>query len=242
MDPALFALLLFFAAALYAAVGHGGASAYLALMVLTGFAPDGMRPLALVLNLFVSVIAFVQFRRKGAFDLKLFLLFAAAAIPLAYLGGSIDLGTDWHRRLLGLVLLVSAAALLFRPSPRQADIRPPSPAIALPSGGALGLIAGLTGTGGGIFLSPLLILCRWADARTVAGISAAFIFCNSAAGLLGQGAQLSNLPDETPWYVAAVVAGGVLGSGLSAARLPRIWLVRLLALVLVIAGAKLLGL
>lgn len=241
LDPALFALLLMAAAALYAAVGHGGASAYLALMALTGFAPEQMRPLALVLNLFVSAIAFIQFSRKGAFNLRLFLLFGGAAIPMAFLGGSIDLSGNWHRVLLGVVLIASAAALAFRPQIATAETQPPGPLVALPTGGALGLIAGLTGTGGGIFLSPLLILMRWAEARTVAGISAAFIFCNSAAGLLGQGAKLEALPAETPWYVAAVIVGGLLGSGISATRLPRTALIRLLALVLVIAGAKLLG-
>lgn len=241
IEPNLFVVLLFAAAALYAAVGHGGASAYLALMALTGFTPEQMRPLALVLNLFVSALAFIQFRRTGAFDLRLFLLFAVAAIPLAFLGGSIDLGGTWHRILLGTVLIASAAALVFRPQLAGAETHAPQPVVALPTGAALGLIAGLTGTGGGIFLSPLLILMRWAEARTVAGISAAFIFCNSAAGLLGQGARLDALPAETPWYVGAVVVGGLLGSGISATRLPRTTLIRLLALLLVIAGAKLLG-
>ena len=241
MDPSLFAILLFGAAALYSAVGHGGASAYLALMAITGFAPEEMRPLALVLNLFVSAIAFIQFRRTGAFNLRLFLMFAIAAIPMAYLGGSVALGGDWYRRLLGVVLLGSAAALVFRPQYADADPVAPPAAAALPVGGALGLVAGLTGTGGGIFLSPLLIFMRWAEARTVAGISAAFIFCNSAAGLLGQGARLSALPAATPLFVGAVVAGGLIGSGLSATRLPRVALIRLLALVLLIAGGKLLG-
>lgn len=241
VEPNLFVVLLLGAAALYAAVGHGGASAYLALMALTGFAPEQMRSLALVLNLFVSAIAFIQFRRTGAFDLRLFLLFALAVIPMAFLGGSIDLGGTWHRVLLGAVLIASAAALVFRPQLAGAKTNPPQPLVALPTGAALGLIAGLTGTGGGIFLSPLLILMRWAEARTVAGISAAFIFCNSAAGLLDKGARLDALPAETPWYVGAVVVGGLLGSGISATRLPRTALIRLLALVLVIAGAKLLG-
>ncbi|MCB2015129.1 MAG: sulfite exporter TauE/SafE family protein [Novosphingobium sp.] len=241
MDPLVFAILLFGAAALYSAVGHGGASAYLALMALTGFAPEEMRPLALVLNLFVSAIAFIQFRRTGAFNLRLFLMFAIAAIPMAYLGGGVALNGDWYRRLLGMILLGSAAALVFRPQVADADPVAPSAAATLPVGGALGLVAGLTGTGGGIFLSPLLIFMRWAEARTVAGISAAFIFCNSAAGLFGQGASLSALPTSTSLFVGAVVAGGLIGSGLSATRLPRVALIRLLALVLLIAGGKLLG-
>lgn len=241
IDPMLFAVLLMAAAALYSAVGHGGASAYLALMALTGFAPEEMRPLALVLNLFVAAIAFIQFCRAGAFNLRLFLLFSGAAIPMAFLGGSIDLGGTWHRMLLGVVLIISAATLVFRPQVASSEVAAPRPSVALPTGGALGLIAGLTGTGGGIFLSPLLILMRWAEARTVAGISAAFIFCNSAAGLLGQGGKLSVLPAHTPWYVGAVIIGGLFGSSISASWLPRTALIRLLALVLVIAGAKLLG-
>lgn len=242
IDPVFFSVLLFGAAALYSAVGHGGASAYLALMALAGFAPEQMRPLALALNLFVSAIAFIQFRRTGAFDFKLFLMFGIAAIPMAYLGGSIDLGSTWHRRALGLVLLASAAALAFRPKLASYRVSPPSLAKALPTGGVLGLIAGLTGTGGGIFLSPLLVLLRWAEARTVAGVSAAFIFCNSAAGLIGQGARLSALPPATHFYILAVVIGGFAGSWLSATRLPKVAILRLLSLVLVIAGIKLLGL
>ena len=241
MDPSVFAILLFGAASLYSAVGHGGASAYLALMALTGFAPEEMRPLALVLNLFVSAIAFIQFRRTGAFNLRLFLMFAITAMPMAYLGGSIALDGDWYRRLLGMILLGSAAALVFRPQVADADPVAPPAAATLPVGSALGLVAGLTGTGGGIFLSPLLIFMRWAEARTVAGISAAFIFCNSAAGLFGQGASLSALPASTPLFVGAVLAGGLIGSGLSATRLPRRVLIRLLTLVLLIAGGKLLG-
>lgn len=241
IDPMYFACLLLVAAMLYSAVGHGGASAYLALMALTGFAPEEMRPLALVLNLFVSAIAFVQFRRKGAFDLRLFLLFGVAAIPMATLGGAMHLGGSWHRILLGLVLIASALTLVIRPQIAGYAVKPPRPTVALPTGAALGLIAGLTGTGGGIFLSPLLVLMRWAEARTVAGISAAFIFCNSAAGLIGQGGRLDALPAETPWYVAAVVVGGLTGSAISASWLPRTALIRLLAVVLVIAGAKLLG-
>lgn len=241
MDPSVFAILLFGAASLYSAVGHGGASAYLALMAIVEFAPEEMRPLALVLNLFVSAIAFIQFRRTGAFNLRLFLMVAIAAIPMAYLGGSIELSGDWYRRMLGVILLGSAATLVFRPHYADADPIAPPAVAALPAGGALGFIAGLTGTGGGIFLSPLLIFMRWAEARTVAGISAAFIFCNSAAGLLGQGASLSALPASTPLFVGAVVAGGLIGSGLSATRLPRVALIRLLALVLVIAGGKLIG-
>lgn len=148
-QPVYFSMALLAAATLYSAVGHGGASAYLALMALAGFAPDETRPLALVLNLFVSSIAFLQFRRVACFDLKLFGLFAVTAIPMAYLGGTLDLGVAWHRRILGIVLIASAIVLVFRPSASSSEVRPPRALIAVPTGGFLGLVAGLTGTGGG---------------------------------------------------------------------------------------------
>lgn len=239
MTPLLIALLFLLAATLYAAVGHGGASAYLAIMVLLGFAPAEMRGIALLLNLFVSALAFWQFRRTGAFDLRLFALFAVAAVPMAFVGGALAIDATLYRRLLGAVLLLSAAALLLRPRVGDGGVRAPRAIVAVPVGGALGLIAGMTGTGGGIFLSPLLILTRWGEARTVAGVSAAFIFCNSAAGLLGQGAALAALPAVTPLYVAAVVIGGLIGSRISARHLPRTALIRLLGVVLIVAGAKL---
>lgn len=238
----LLPFVLFCAAMLYSSVGHGGASAYLAIMALIGMAPEEMRITALTLNLFVSAIAFWQFARAGAFNARLFAIFAAASIPTAYLGGRVTIPPEYYRTLVGVVLIVSAILLVWQVSALAArEPRPPSLAVALPAGGGLGLLAGLTGTGGGIYLSPLILLLGWEDARKTAGIAAAFIFVNSAAGLLGQAHSLAKLPANIGWMVAAVVIGGFIGSTLSASRLPRETLLKLLAVVLLIAGGKLIA-
>ncbi len=234
-------LLLFLAALLYSSVGHGGASAYLAIMALIGMAPEEMRITALVLNLFVSAIGVWRFSRVGAFNLRLFAIFALASIPMAYIGGRIPMSPDYYRPLVGLVLIASAVLLLWRVQQiANRELHTPQLGLAVPAGGGLGLLAGLTGTGGGIFLSPLILLAGWEEARKTAGIAAAFIFVNSAAGLLGQYHGLAKLPDNIGWLITAVAIGGFIGSSLSASRLPRTALLRLLAIVLVIAGGKLL--
>lgn len=234
------ALAMLFGAALYSAVGHGGASAYLAIMALAGFAPEEMRPIALVLNLIVSGIGLWRYRKVGAFDLRLFAFFAFSSIPAAYLGGMVRLPPEMYERLLGAVLLASAAVFLIRPVIAMRAVSRPKAVIALPVGGALGLLAGLTGTGGGIFLSPLILLMRWAEPRTTAGIAAAFIFVNSAAGLAGNLRVVSALPDAMPLFALAVLIGGLIGSYFGAVRLPRTGLIRLLGVVLTLAGGKLL--
>ncbi len=237
----ILAMLMFVTAALYASVGHGGASGYLAVMALLGIAPDEMRVTALVLNLFVSAIAFIQFWRTGAFNLRLFLAFAVSAVPMAYLGGQISLPPAIYKPIVGAVLLLSAVLLVWRVKALDsAQTKSPPLGISVPAGAALGLLAGITGTGGGIFLSPLILLARWDNATRTAGVAAAFIFVNSASGLLGNMGGVSALPVYLPWLIGAVIAGGFLGSWLSATRLPRAAILRLLAVVLVIAGGKLL--
>ena len=222
--PLIVAALMLLGAALYSAVGHGGASAYLAIMALAGFAPEEMRPIALVLNLIVSSIA----------------LFAVSSIPMAYIGGLAHLPPETYEKLLGGVLLASAAVFFIRPMVAMRDVRTPKAVLALAVGGTLGLLAGLTGTGGGIFLSPLILLMRWAEPRTTAGIAAAFIFVNSAAGLAGNVQQVGHLSAHMPLYAAGVLIGGLAGSYLGAIRLPRTALIRLLGVVLTLAGVKLL--
>ena len=238
--PYLVAFAMLFGAALYSAVGHGGASAYLAIMALAGFAPEEMRPIALVLNLIVSSIGLWRYRRAGAFDFRLFALFAVSSIPAAYVGGLVHLPPDYYERLLGAVLLASAAVFFIRPVIAMRDVKSPKAVVALPVGGALGLLAGLTGTGGGIFLSPLILLMRWAEPRTTAGVAAAFIFVNSASGLAGQLSVVRDLPDAMPIYAVAVLIGGFAGSYFGAVRMPRTVLIRLLGVVLTLAGGKLL--
>lgn len=243
MDPTSLvwmALLMALAAALYSSVGHGGASAYLAIMALFAVAPDAMRPTALALNLVVSGFAAWRFCRAGEFNGKLFLGFAVAAVPAAFIGGMVQLPSEVYRPLVGGVLWAAAARLLWQPE-RLAlrEVRTPRLAVSLPAGAALGLLAGLTGTGGGIFLSPLIILFAWEAPRRTSGVAAAFIFVNSAAGLAGNAATVQTLPDGLPVLIGAVAAGALLGTWLGVERLPRARLLQALGVVLVIAGGKL---
>jgi uncharacterized membrane protein YfcA len=235
------ALLMAIAAALYSSVGHGGASAYLAIMALFSIAPETMRPTALALNLVVATFAAARFALNGQTNWPLLLAFAVPAVPAAFIGGSIELAPEVYRPLVGVVLLAAAARLFWQPE-RLAErpIRSPRLALALPTGAGLGLLAGLTGTGGGIFLSPMIILFGWENARKTSGVAAAFIVLNSAAGLLGNLASVQRVPAELPILAGSVLAGAVIGSWLGASRLPRHRLLRALAIVLVIAGFKLL--
>jgi uncharacterized membrane protein YfcA len=235
------AVLMAIAAALYSSVGHGGASAYLAIMALFSVAPETMRPTALALNLVVATFAAGRFALKGQTNWRLLSAFAVTAVPAAYIGGSIELAPALYRPLVGAVLALAAVRLFWQPERLAArPVHGPSLVVTLPTGAALGLLAGLTGTGGGIFLSPLIILFGWEDARKTSGIAAGFIVLNSAAGLLGNLASVQRLPGELPILVAAVFAGALLGTWLGVSRLPRHRLLQGLAVVLVIAAMKLL--
>ena len=229
----------FLAAMLYSSVGHGGASGYLAAMALLGAPTPIMRPTALVLNLLVASIATVRFARAGLFSWPLFWPFALGSIPLAFVGGAITLPGHWYRPLVGVVLWLSAARLWFDWRWRTGAPRPPARLVAASSGAGAGLLAGLTGTGGGIFLSPLLIFMGWSGIRETGGIAAAFILVNSAAGLAGNTASVRLLPAEFPLWAVAVVLGGLVGAELGSRRIGTPTFRRLLGVVLVVAGAKL---
>lgn len=234
------AVLMGLAAALYSTVGHGGASAYLAIMALFSIAPDIMRPTALALNLLVAGLGSWRYWRAGQTDLKLLGLFAASAVPAAFIGGGFHLEPHIYRPLVGILLWLAAIRLFWQPKQlADREVHSVSPALALPIGAALGFLAGLTGTGGGIFLSPLLVLCGWADARRTSGIAAGFIVLNSIAGLAGNVASVQSLPNELPIFAGAVLLGAVIGTWLGTARLPKPRLLQGLGLVLVIAGFKL---
>src|SRR5687767_7507145 len=234
------ALLMGLAAALYSTVGHGGASAYLAIMALFAVAPETMRPTALALNLVVAGFAALRYWRAGQINLRLAAAFLVTAAPAAFVGGAIPVPPDLYRPLVGIVLWVGAARLFWQPERlAEREPHPPSLAIALPAGAGLGLLAGLTGTGGGIFLSPLIILLGWEDARRTSGVAAAFIFVNSLAGLAGNLASVRSLPGELPILIGAVAAGALAGTWLGVGRLPKPRLLQGLGLVLLIAGAKL---
>jgi len=235
------ALLFALGAALYSSVGHGGASAYIAAMALFSVAPETIKPTALALNLLVAGFGAVRYSVRKLNNWKLVLAFAITATPGAFIGGSIHLPATAYKLLVGVLLWLAAARLLWQPK-RLAErpVHAPPLWMAMPGGAVLGLLAGLTGTGGGIFLSPLIILNSWEEPRRTSGVVAAFIFLNSLAGLAGNLASVGHLPRELPIFLGAVAAGALVGTWLGVERLPRPWLLRTLGLVLLIAGAKLL--
>ena len=240
-DVILLSLLIFIAALLYSSVGHGGASGYLAAMALFGVAPDVMKPTALVLNLIVASIGTIRFYRAGYFTWQLFWPFAVCSIPCAFIGGKLKLPVGYYNAIIGVVLLFAAWRLALKSTSSAATT---TKQIALPLafalGAGLGLLSGLTGVGGGIFLSPLLLLMNWAGVRQTAAISAAFILVNSAAGLLGHLASVKAVPGDIVWWAPAALAGGLIGSELGSRRLPPLAIRRLLAAVLLVAGTKML--
>ena len=244
MDTAtVIALCLLFAlgAGLYSSVGHGGASAYIAAMALFTVAPEVMKPTALALNLLVAGLGTWRYARRGLTNWKLVVAFAVTATPAAFIGGGIHLPAITYKPLVGLLLWAAALRLLWQPKMlAEREVHSPQLWITLPAGALLGLLAGLTGTGGGIFLSPLVILNAWERPRRTSGVVAAFILLNSAAGLAGNASSVGHLPRELPLFLAAVVTGALLGTWLGIERLPRQWLLRTLGAVLLIAGAKLL--
>lgn len=233
--------LIFIAALLYSAVGHAGASGYLAAMAFLGTAPSTMRPTALLLNLLVATIGTIQFARAGYFRWSLFWPFAAGSIPAAFLGGRLSLPGTTYRIVVGVVLLLSAVRFIVTlRAPDQLKRAVPLP-VALVIGATLGLLSGLTGVGGGIFLSPVLLLTGWATLRTTAATSVTFILVNSAAGLIGQRAALGAIHTIDPGWAAAALIGGLLGSWLGSRRLPNTGLRGTLAAVLLAAGIKLIA-
>ena len=236
----ILAALFFAAAVLYASVGHAGASGYLAAMALVGVAPTVMRPTALVMNIVVATIVVARFSVTRQMPLREVAPFVVASVPLAFVGGTITLATDVYKPLVGLVLL-GAAGRLWWTATRYAgtgEVRVPVlPAVGI--GAVIGFLSGLTGTGGGIFLTPILLFFAWSPPRPAAAISAGFILANSAAGLAGNLATVGSLPTELALWVPVVAIGGLIGSELGARRLSPIGLRRALALVLVVAGLKL---
>mgnify|MGYP001304298732 CR=1 FL=1 len=228
------------AAGLYSSVGHGGASAYIAIMAIAGLAPDEVRPAALVLNIVVAGLGAVRFVRAGRFDWRVFWPFAVAAIPAAFVAGRVDVPEHLYRPLLAFALAAAAVRYLVWP---QIDAikpsAPPSAFVALPAGAALGALAGLTGIGGGVYLSPLLVFAGWADPQRATGIAACFIVVNSLAGLAGRASSLATLPTYLPWLVGAAIVGAVLGTTWSLKGLNRAGVLRVLGVVLGVAAAAL---
>jgi len=232
--------LIFVAALLYSSVGHAGASGYLAAMALFGVAPDVMKPAALALNILVALIGTAKFARAGCFVWRVFWPFALVSVPCAFAGGRVHVPGHIYKPLVGVVLLFAAWRLWPRRAKPAVEAPPPPPVpLALGAGAGIGFLSGLTGVGGGIFLSPLLLLLRWAGARETAGVSVAFILVNSLSGMAGQLKQGVSLPSGIGWWAAAVAVGGGLGSHVGSRKLAPAGLRRMLAVVLVIAGSML---
>ena len=232
------ALLMFIAAALYSSVGHAGASGYLAIMALFGFAPAEMKPTALALNIFVALISTFRFYKAGFFSWKLFIPFAIASIPFAFIGGRMDLHVEAYRMIVGLVLFFAAWRLIDSVK-NPASVHDPSFLLCLLIGAGLGFLSGLIGVGGGIFLTPLLLLMNWSETKKASGISAAFILVNSISGLAGNWKNIDLITPSILPYAIAVIAGGLAGTYFGIRKFDTETLRKVLAIVLIIAGIKL---
>lgn len=234
LAPLLFAIMAF----LYASVGHGGASGYLALMAILGTSPALMKSSALILNVFVSLIAFVQYYRAGHFRWNLFWPFALASIPLSYVGATLPITDSLYKKLLAVALAIAIARMLFQPVDK-AESKPVPLLGALAIGAVIGLLSGMLGIGGGIILSPVILLLGWGRVKETAAVSALFIFVNSMSGLSGL-LQKGFEPNAeiTTWLIAALI-GGFLGAYQGSFKFNLQTLRYILASVLLIAVAKL---
>jgi len=241
MEELIFYGLLFVVALLYASVGHGGASGYLALMAIFGMSVDTMKSSALILNLFVSLVAFIQFYKGGHFNFRSFLPFALASVPLSFVGGLIHIDSHVYKILLGVFLMFAVIRMLFFDNLKNNKNDSPSVVISLLIGGSIGFLSGLLGIGGGIILSPILILLYSMNQKQAAAISAIFIFVNSFAGLSGQLAKGVSIDPQIYIYVIVAFVGGTVGSYLGASKLNHRALKYVLSLVLSIAIFKLLN-
>lgn len=235
----LFLLLLFIVAFLYASVGHGGASGYLALMALFNFAPPVMRSSALLLNIFVSFIAFVEYHRGGYFKWKLFLPFAITSVPAAFIGASVTVDAVIYKKVLGVILIFPIIRLLGLVNTESDETKEVNIIIALIVGAVIGFLSGMLGIGGGIILSPVILLLHYGNMKQTASVSALFIFVNSIAGfasLLSKGIKIDNM--VYTWLIIAI-AGGLFGAYFGSKKWNNTLLKRVLAIVLCIASFKL---
>lgn len=236
----MFLLLLPLVAFLYASVGHGGASGYLALMALFAVPTALMKPTALLLNLFVAGAAAWHYYRNGYFRWQLFLGFAIGSVPSAYVGGLLTLEPYWYQRVLAVLLLFAVLKMLnLLGASSQKHIKQPVLWQSILIGAFIGLSSGLIGIGGGIILSPVILLLHWGSMKETAAVSAVFIWVNSAAGLAGQWTSGIEFHPQIAIWVGLALIGGLMGSYLGSRRLNNLYLKRLLALVLLMASVKL---
>jgi uncharacterized membrane protein YfcA len=229
-----------FGAILYTSVGHAGSSIYIAIMSLFGVPAQVIKPTALVLNIIVSSYTSFKYIRAKLFDLKLYIPLAAGAIPMAFIGGSINLPGDVYKPIVGFILLFAGIMFLFQLTPKsKGEPKHPHVAISVLAGASIGLLSGLTGTGGGIFLSPLIIFFGWTSVKGASGTAALFILTNSVFGLLGHISSVSNLPDAMWIFALAVIIGALIGTRLGIKQFSNDGVRRALGLVLIIASIKL---
>lgn len=232
---------MFFGAALYSSVGHAGASAYIAAMALFSVPPAVMRPTALTLNVLVASLGSYRYAQAGYFRWRVVWPFLLGSVPFAFIGGGIHLPGEYYRALVGVVLILSGLRMFWAAHVyAKREVHDPPIWLSILIGIVIGFLSGLTGTGGGIFLSPVIIFLSWSDLRTTSGIAAVFILGNSVAGLLGNLVMVQSLPAELPLYIVAVMLGGLVGTAVGT-KFPIVYIRRALGVVLLIAGAKLIG-
>lgn len=234
----IIALCLLLGAVLYTSVGHAGSSAYIAIMTLFNLESTVIKPTALTLNIAVSAYASWKYIRNKLFDKKLFLVLSAGAIPAAFIGGHINLPSEIYKPIVGVLLILSGLRFIFLASSKDREIKPLNYALAILMGTSIGFLAGITGTGGGIFLSPLIIWLGWNHVKQASGTVAAFIFVNSIAGLLGNYKSTSSIPETLPLFLGAVIIGAFIGTRLGISRFSSTGVKRALGVVLIIAGVK----
>ena len=232
------ALCIFIVAMLYASVGHGGASGYLAIMALFSLHPEALKPTALLLNIVVAGVGSYLYCSAKQFSWKVFWPFVITSIPMSFIGGYFTLPPQIYRPVLGIVLLFAAWRLFARKNLEDFEPTPPPLGLAMLVGAVLGFASGLIGVGGGIFLSPLMILLGWARVREVSGIAALFILVNSISGLLGHLSSLQHVPDFAPLLAVVALVGGTIGALSGSRYLPTAAIIRAMALMLVAAGGK----
>ena len=236
----IFYFLLFLVAFLYASVGHGGASGYLALMAIFSISPEVMKPTALLLNLFVSIVSFIQFYRGGHFNWKIFWPLAIASVPMAFVGGLIHVDAFVYKKILGVLLLIPIIRFLFFSTIKVDEFNKPGLFLSLLIGAVIGILSGLIGIGGGIILSPVLLLLKWTNMKQTAAISALFIFVNSLSGLAGQMTKGIQFSSDMYAYVAVAFVGGICGAYFGSLKFNQVLLKNVLAVVLAVAAYKLL--
>lgn len=235
----IFLLILPLISFLYSSVGHGGASGYLALMSLFSFPHLVMKPTALLLNIFVAGISFYYYYKEGFFNKKLFLYFALASIPMSFLGGTLDIDATLYKKILAILLVFAVLKMLNVFGKESTKIKDIKIWQGILIGSAIGFFSGLIGIGGGIILSPVIILFHWGKMKEAAAVSALFIWVNSVAGLAGQLSSGVNVSSESFLMVIIALIGGIIGAYFGSKIINNQTLRYVLAFVLIMASVKL---